>query len=161
MTRNPRAGFSALEMGLCFLGIAAMSCGIAVLAAGARERARAVSCGSNLQQLALAMQMYAMDHGGRGPVGSAVETMYPYTNNYDIFRCPANRDAPEVSAGDDGLTTYSVGYSFRAGFWTDESPRTIIVQDIVRDVHPGGTWQGARLDGAVRVFPAEEWQPLE
>ena len=116
------------------------------------------------------MHMYCADNGGRGPVGEIVPQLNVYTRNVQIFECPSN-PGPDVrtfripateprSADDLGPGTaqeISLGYEFRPGVWSDDSPGRLIVQDRSADVHTRGTWQAARLDGAVLRFAAPEW----
>jgi len=174
MTRRWRAGFSAFEMGLCFLAIGIGSFVIVLWGRFAISRSHDVACGSNLHQLALAVQMYCNDNGGRGPIGPVAPGLNVYTKNQQIFVCPSNGDAPEQMVafvasepkGPEDLrpnpypVPINMGYQFRPDVWNDESPRTLIVQDIAPDVHTHRTWQAARLDGAVVRFPASEWQPM-
>jgi hypothetical protein len=172
--RCPRAGFSAFELGLCFLAIGIGSFIIATYGRFAISRARDSCCGSNLRQLALAMQMYCADNGGRGPVGDdAPSAVNVYTKNLQLFTCPSNLAAQKrmlrLPAGSDSVEggasgtpqEVAIGYEFRLGVWNDEPPTTLIVQDIAPDVHTSRTWQAARLDGAVARRPAGEWKGME
>lgn len=184
LKRGSRSGFSALEMAICFLIIAVCTAFVIRANGRATSCARRVSCGSNLHQLALASQMYAADYAGRGPVGFVPPILMPYVKNQQIFLCPSNRDAPWVN-GETGAparapapekpgktmtwaeierekppATMQVGYAFRTGWWNDDPPETLLAQDLGPKVHRG-QWQGARLDGAVRVFPPDQWKPLK
>lgn len=168
MRPGPRSGFSALEFGLCLLVIGLVTGIIATGNHYARDRARMASCGSNLKQIAIAIAMYAADHGGCGPVAPMPAAIMPYTKNSQIFRCPANPDAPKVSLrpssvspGEDEASRMPLGYMFRTAVWNDDRPQTIVAQDIAPDLHCDDTWLGARLDGAIRSFPANQWRPLE
>ena len=163
MTSRPRAGFSALELGLCFLMIAAGMLLIMYHRTEATGRARRVSCASNLKQLAHAHTMYAADHGGRGPVAQAPDALMPYVKNMQIFRCPGAELAPRHWDPYDFEERPAIptDYQFCAGLWTDDPPWTLVAQDDAPDRHLRDTWVGARLDGAVRVFPAEKWKALE
>lgn len=167
MTSRPRAGFSALELGLCFLMIAAGMLAIVHQRTQAVGRARTVSCASGLKQIGAAMAMYAADSGGRGPLAQAPDALMPYVKNAQIFACPA-APFPEDGYREDGYEPDSgdapplpTTYQFRTGLWTDDPPWTVVAQDDEPDRHLRDTWVGARLDGAVRVFAAEEWRALE
>ncbi len=68
-----------------------------------RAAARAAACKSNLKQIGLAMQMYANNHEGRGPLtahagrtASWVYSLGPYLENVDSIRiCPTDPIGPE------------------------------------------------------------------
>ena len=53
-----------------------------------RERAREVTCLSNLKQIGQAFLMYRQDHDEGFP--EVVGYLWPYTKNWDIFRCPSD-----------------------------------------------------------------------
>jgi len=64
----------------------------------AREQARRVACASNLRQIGLGLQMYAMDNEGQYPVEELcgnpqsilTGSLFPeYLANRDIFYCPS------------------------------------------------------------------------
>lgn len=62
--------------------------------ARSREKARQVSCQSNLKQIALAMQMYAQDYQGRLPDALRwKEQLLPYTRNEALYGCPGGEGA--------------------------------------------------------------------
>jgi len=159
MTRRARAGFSAFEMGLCFVAIAIGSFGVFLVGRIALSRARDSSCASNLHQLALATQMYCADNAGRGPLRDPASRLQPYTKNLQILYCPSNPLAAARTLGHDAQEV-NVGYEFRLGLWSDDPPGTLVVQDLAPDKHTRRTWQAARLDGAVMRAPADQWKSL-
>jgi prepilin-type processing-associated H-X9-DG protein len=56
----------------------------------AREKARTVSCQSNLKQIALGVMMYTQDYDGRCPLADKwTGQLDPYLKNNQIFRCPS------------------------------------------------------------------------
>ncbi len=60
--------------------------------ARAREKARQVSCESNLKQIGLAALMYAQDHDQRLPFTPTARTLLnPYIKNDLIWQCPSNQ----------------------------------------------------------------------
>ena len=72
--------------------------------AKAREKARQTSCLSNLKQIGLANMMYAQDYdevymlwcnGGGDYMGCMYSngTLYPYTKNHAVWRCPSSARA--------------------------------------------------------------------
>ncbi len=67
--------------GLCALGLP--------WSARARERARRISCASNLYNLVCCMHAYAMDYDGFFP--DELSRLYPtYVSALGIFSCPSN-----------------------------------------------------------------------
>src|SRR5204863_8656508 len=65
--RRYRLGFTFIEL-LCVIAIIAILAAILFpVFAQARSKARQTSCASNLQQLAIAANLYSQDHNGRFP----------------------------------------------------------------------------------------------
>ena len=158
MTPGPRAGFSALEFGLCFLFIAAAMLLVLSLEPQVGGRARIIACSSNLKQLSAAMALYATDHGGRGPLAPVPEALQPYVRNDQIFLCPVDET---TGYRESERSPVSTSYQFPVGWWNDDPPWVVVAGDDRPDRHLGRTWIGAQADGAVRVYPAQEWQALE
>src|SRR5438552_2488249 len=86
-----RCGFTFIEL-MCVISIIAILAAILFpVFAQAREKARQTTCASNLQQLAIAMNLYAQDHNGRfPPVDDDFSPMLQYVKNYGVFRCPSD-----------------------------------------------------------------------
>lgn len=59
--------------------------------AQAREKARQVSCMSNMKQQGLALMMYAQDYDEVMPPKNAkwMDTLLPYIKDEKVFRCPS------------------------------------------------------------------------
>ncbi len=77
--------------------------------AQAREKAREVTCASNLRQIGMAVRMYVQDYDETFPIFHAYHTqppagepghkgvelaLLPYTKNKDIFKCPNDSGGP-------------------------------------------------------------------
>ena len=108
MTRTPfrKRAFTLIELLVVIAIIAILAAILFPVFAQARERARAVSCVSNLKQIGLGLMMYSQDYDETLPVafpanppinggGQAVtpfESMIqPYTKNDQMWKCPSVR----------------------------------------------------------------------
>ena len=163
-----RRGFTAPELAVVFVIMAAASLLVVRGNVVARHRARDASCMSNLKQLALALQLYAADNDYRfPPEPKAWRPIAPYArDNLGVFECPyAGRDRrsgdqisdyPSPDSGERRETVRS-DYLLNSTVQTDDLPTVIIAGDDVPDRHPGGRWIGVRLDGAATRYPAQQW----
>jgi len=89
----------------------------------AREKARRISCASNLKQIGLGLKQYSMDHDDKFPAkdgAAGLEELRKedYITDPKIYVCPnmstvpAKQDAP--------LAESNVDYIYLAGGWTEE-----------------------------------------
>ncbi len=126
-----------------------------------REKARQASCLNNLTQIALALHLYAQDHGGKfPPTDNDFTPIYPvYLREPQSFTCPSVSDgyplgptAPGAAAG--GNTS---SYVYRGGLKADGGAKTAVAADWKADVHNGGA-NVLFADGMVRWVRAPEWQ---
>ena len=101
-----RSGFTLIELLVVIAIIAILAAILFPVFAQAREKARAISCTSNMKQLALGILMYTQDNDETYPTGSeendsAPNTLYgfvigatwpvkvgPYVKSTDVFHCP-------------------------------------------------------------------------
>lgn len=108
-----RRGFTLIELLVVIAIIAILAAILFPVFARAREKARQTSCLSNCKQIGLAVNMYSQDYDGLltfyvvyapagtvRPVGGATassliwwDTLYPYINNQQVFRCPSMQTA--------------------------------------------------------------------
>src|ERR1700729_935888 len=88
--------FTLIEL-LVIIAIIAILAGILFpVFSQAREKARAVSCASNLKQLGLAFMIYAQDNDEVFPVPQHFSNLaagwagpiYPYVKSFEAFKCP-------------------------------------------------------------------------
>ena len=99
-----RQAFTLIELLVVIAIIAILAAILFPVFAQARESARAISCLSNMKQIALSLQMYASDNDGTYSniyQGWGMDTAYqegwqwrnsiqPYTKNKGIMTCPSN-----------------------------------------------------------------------
>ena len=93
----------------------------------AREKARAISCTSNLKQIGSAFQFYMNDYNGYatanivGPLDNKYAWMFFYNTNYinspKVFACPTSSVAKTWKDGEEGDVASSLSYG---------SPREIV-----------------------------------
>lgn len=107
-------GFTLIELLVVIAIIAILAAILFPVFAQARDKARGVSCLSNMKQLALGAAMYANDYdshyvssGGDcygAPPGCSINTpkpsmqwqwtIYPYVKNWQVYRCPSDPHEP-------------------------------------------------------------------
>jgi prepilin-type N-terminal cleavage/methylation domain-containing protein/prepilin-type processing-associated H-X9-DG protein len=114
---NERRGFTLIELLVVIAIIAILAAILFPVFAQAREKARAISCLSNVKQITLAALMYTQDYDETlvGPAfrrrGGPPSTQYsdyfwghnwmtwpeliiPYVKSLDLYTCPNRRDVP-------------------------------------------------------------------
>jgi len=92
-------GFTLIELLVVIAIIAILAAILFHVFAQAREKARAISCVSNMKQLGTAVAMYVQDYDETFPMGTDCNWNYnwpfttqPYVKSYDVFRCPDDGD---------------------------------------------------------------------
>ena len=115
-----RKGFTLIELLVVIAIIAILAAILFPVFAQAREKARAISCLSNMKQLGLGQIMYSQDYDERftsgvlptsGPGFSGIGwagQMYPYVKSAQLFKCPNDSNqATRVN----GVTVVPVSYA--------------------------------------------------
>ncbi|MEO7718762.1 MAG: DUF1559 domain-containing protein [Capsulimonas sp.] len=100
MQRNTKLGFTLIELLVVIAIIAILAAILFPVFAKAREKARQISCLSNLKQLGLGMMQYTQDSDESFPRSNCppdrdnwAQVIYPYVKSTNVYKCPDNPDA--------------------------------------------------------------------
>ncbi|HXJ55205.1 MAG TPA: hypothetical protein VNU68_00950 [Verrucomicrobiae bacterium] len=100
------------------------------------------ACQKNLQEIYLAMEIYANEHDGRFPALSGARTpeeplsiLIPqYTTASSSFICPGSKDSPIPSA--EPLTRRHISYAYFMGRLQTNPPSDVLMSDRLLDASP-------------------------
>jgi prepilin-type N-terminal cleavage/methylation domain-containing protein/prepilin-type processing-associated H-X9-DG protein len=131
-SRRLCSAFTLIELLVVIAIIAILAAILFPVFAQAREKARSISCMSNMKQLGTASLMYLQDYDGglfelipggaasrAGAVGEPsmwMGTLQPYIKSRDVFRCPSSSQ-PKVDITFAGRTTPSIGMNSFLGWY--------------------------------------------
>ncbi|MCS6863252.1 MAG: DUF1559 domain-containing protein [Abditibacteriales bacterium] len=147
MKRNTRAAFTFIELLLVACIIILLTTTLIPVFSRAREKARGSQCQSNLQQIGIALHVYAQDHFGKfPPQDNQLGPLYPYVQDLSIFACPTDVGVQVALRG--GKFT-GQSYAYKGGLATDDDPKIAIASDSWRINHSNGT-NFLFLDGHVK-----------
>ena len=157
-----RPAFTYVEL-LVALGIVSVLVALLLPVLGRmKASARSVRCTSNLHQIAVGFQHYAMNNGGRlpDPLGADLSwerVLLPYVQSANSYCCPAD-DELFVSLGSsydwrdtgDALTTLA------GAMLTDAKPDTVLAYDALPNWHAPGKMNAARVDGSATLMETRD-----
>ncbi|BDI33211.1 hypothetical protein CCAX7_52620 [Capsulimonas corticalis] len=114
------SGFTLIELLVVIAIIAILAAILFPVFAKAREKARQISCASNLKQIGLGIMQYTQDNDENYPTGTGslgqgwAGTVYPYVKSTGVFKCPDDPQAGQVSGA--GVVSYTVSYAGNLNF---------------------------------------------
>ncbi|GAB4466239.1 MAG: hypothetical protein OHK0029_37410 [Armatimonadaceae bacterium] len=136
-THSKSNAFTLIELLVVIAIIALLAAILFPVFAQAREKAREVTCASNLRQIGMAVRMYVQDYDETFPVFHAYNIdpapwqpghrgiemeLLPYIKNQEIFRCPDDNGGPfqklEVPSSPTYHGAYGSSYRFSASCFT-------------------------------------------
>lgn len=120
-----RNGFTLIELLVVIAIIAILAAILFPVFAKVREKARAISCLSNMKQLGLAVTQYTQDYDETEPNGWSVygdETgwasqVFPYVKSVGAFACPDDSSIGQQSIGEVKSTSYGINSNFGINPW--------------------------------------------
>jgi prepilin-type N-terminal cleavage/methylation domain-containing protein len=152
-------GFTLIELLVVIATIAILAAILFPVFGRARENARRSSCQSNLKQLALGITQYTQDYDEMFPVSTTntatytvggptigwADGIFPYVKSLQVYQCPSEKFAPNVSPSQAGYTDYYINKNA-----SDGQQKVAAAQNPTLTILLG---DGGTDDGSV-VYPA-------
>jgi len=118
-------GFTLIELLVVIAIIAILAAILFPVFAKVREKARAISCLSNMKQIGLAMVQYNQDFdevqpNGYNPWGGATGwacQVYPYVKSVGAFACPDDSSVGNSAVGEVKSTSFGLNSNFAVNPW--------------------------------------------
>jgi len=174
MVNGTKRGFTLIELLVVIAIIAILAAILFPVFAQAREKARAISCLSNMKQLGLGELMYNQDSDekytpGQNPYGEAngwAGELYPYIKSVAVFKCPDDSTVANGSVVSYGINLNTAIYN-GAGTGADGAPlaqftspaKTVLLFEVVNSTYydiTKGTAAGGD-DFPANPTPAQGW----
>ncbi|MEO7714650.1 MAG: DUF1559 domain-containing protein [Capsulimonas sp.] len=116
-----RNAFTLIELLVVIAIIAILAAILFPVFAKAREKARQISCLSNLKQIGLGMTQYTQDNDESFPIGVIPSglgqgwagTIYPYVKSTGVFKCPDDDTSQRTNGA---VVSYPVSYAANLNF---------------------------------------------
>jgi prepilin-type N-terminal cleavage/methylation domain-containing protein/prepilin-type processing-associated H-X9-DG protein len=113
-----RTGFTLIELLVVIAIIAILAAILFPVFAKAREKARQISCASNLRQIGIGLIQYVQDNDENYPTGAQNcplgqgwgGRVYPYVKSTAVFKCPD--DSTTLPPGNSYTISYAANFNF-------------------------------------------------
>ena len=130
MVNGTKRGFTLIELLVVIAIIAILAAILFPVFAQAREKARAISCLSNMKQLGLGELMYNQDFDEKYTPGANTYgegngwagELYPYTKSVNLFKCPD--DSTVADGADKGGQAVSYGINRNTAVYSNPPAAT-------------------------------------
>ncbi|BDI31003.1 hypothetical protein CCAX7_30540 [Capsulimonas corticalis] len=144
-----RSGFTLIELLVVIAIIAILAAILFPVFAKAREKARQISCLSNMKQIGLGVTQYNQDYDENFPTGPLAGslgqgwagTVYPYVKSTGVFHCPDDPTSQMTNPAN-SVVSYPVSYAGNLNFLRTDIPSSdnrVAGQSIAALVAPANT----------------------